>query len=474
MTHYNRRQFLAGANAVGFATGLGALSAATSRRSWAATTGGYKALVFVFLKGGMDHADTVIPYDQASYDQIARTRSSLFAAHAGSSASASRRRDALLALNPSNGGNYGGRQFALPQELSALKSLFDSGDLAIVGNIGPLLEPVTRAQIESGTALLPRRLFSHNDQQSTWMSFGVEGTRFGWGGRFIDHVLQSAPSQNAAFSVISTGSNDVFLTGQQARPLRISAGGAPTPTLLDRNGYIGYTAGDDLARSRMRDLLSQSDFGDRNVFARDLAKARGQALDNAQSLSGAQAMATQIATVFPNTRLGGQLRAAAETINAQQYLNVTRQIFYVTMDGFDTHSKQAEDLPDLHTNLADGLTAFRSAMLEIGRWNDVTLATMSDFGRTMVDNGDGTDHGWAGNQFIMGGSVNGNQLYGDFPLADIHSSNFTPTNGRQIPSLAVEQYAATLGKWFGLNSSELAAALPNLSRFNTSDLGFMQ
>lgn len=473
MTYYNRRQFLTRSSAVGFAAGLGAVGAMSNMRSWAANTSGYKALVFVFLKGGMDHADTIIPYDQASYNQITSVRAGLFGSHNFNSSSSSRNRSNLLALSPQNASDLGGRQFSLPRELSSLKDMFDREELAVVGNVGPLLNPVTRTQIENGTATLPARLFSHNDQQSTWMSFGVEGTRFGWGGRFVDQVLNSAPDMNASFAAISTGSNDVFLSGNAARPIRISAGGALAPSLLTSPSLMGRTAGDDAARSRIEAYLSRSDLGSRNIFARDLTKAQAKSLENAEALTAARESSTPISTVFPGSRLGAQLQSVAETINVQQRLNVSRQIFYVTMPGFDTHSNQAEDIVELHQDMADGFAAFRSAMQEIGRWNDVTLSTMSDFGRTMVDNGDGTDHGWAGHHLIMGGSVRGARLYGDYPDADVDGPNFTPFGSRQIPTVSVEQYAATLGRWFGLSSGELAQALPRLSEFNTSDLGFM-
>jgi len=473
MANYNRRQFLTRSSALGFASGLGAVSAMSNMRSWAASTDGYKALVFVFLKGGMDHADTIIPYDTTSYNQLVSVRKGLFGSHKYTQSGSSRNRDNLLRLSPANAAEYGGREFSMPSQLDPVKSIFDEGDLAVVCNVGPLLAPVTRTQIENGTANLPARLFSHNDQQSTWMSFGVEGTRFGWGGRFIDRVLRSDANINGSFAAISTGSNDVFLAGEQSRPIRVSAGGAAMPSLITSPSLIGRSSGDDAARARLKAFLERSDLGDRNVFARDLSKAQARASENSEVLDAALAQATPIATTFPGSRLGAQLQAVAEAINVQQNLNVSRQIFYVTIGGFDTHSNQAETIVELHEDLAASMTAFRASMIEIGRWDNVLLSTMSEFGRTVIDNGDGTDHGWAGHQFVMGGSVRGTRFYGDLPPAEVNSQDFAPTGGRQIPTASVEQYAATLGSWFGLSNNELDAALPRLSEFDTRNLGFI-
>jgi uncharacterized protein (DUF1501 family) len=178
-------------------------------------------------------------------------------------------------------------------------------------------------------------------------------------------------------------------------------------------------------------------------------------------------------TVFADDSVSQQLKAAAETIRAQQFLNVSRQIFFVSTGGYDTHSAQAQTIGRLHANLANGIASFRQAMLEIGRWNDVVAFTASDFGRTQIDNGDGTDHGWGGHHFVAGGGVQGGRLYGNFPEADPTSLDYTSDRGRMIPQVSVEQYAATIGRWFGLDPSEINGVLPNLANFNSSDLGFL-
>ncbi|MEL7058244.1 MAG: DUF1501 domain-containing protein [Pseudomonadota bacterium] len=168
------------------------------------------------------------------------------------------------------------------------------------------------------------------------------------------------------------------------------------------------------------------------------------------------------------------MKSVAETIKIQTYLNAPRQIFYVSSGNFDTHNNQANMIGGPHAGFANAIASFKAAMQEIGQWNNVAVFTMSDFGRTLIDNGDGTDHGWGGHHFIAGGQVNGNRLYGEFPAAEPESGSYTPSRGRLIPTTSVEQYAATLGRWFGLSNSELATALPNLGNFNQSDLAFMR
>ena len=210
----NRRDFLSRASAAGLLGTGGLTGGLMSMPALAADTTGYKALVCVFMFGGMDHYDTVLPYDQTSYDSFATTRESLFAQYV--SANSPRGRADLLALNPSNAGTLAGRQFALPQELAPLHAMFEAGDAAILANVGPLLEPTDREMVLNGQARLPRQLFSHNDQQSTWMSSAPEGALFGWGGRFADAALQSNANQNALFTGMSTFGNQVWLSGDIA------------------------------------------------------------------------------------------------------------------------------------------------------------------------------------------------------------------------------------------------------------------
>lgn len=473
MANISRRHVLAGLGTAGFASSLSTMSGLGFNNAWAADTGGYKAMVCIFLKGGMDGADTILPYDQASYNQLRNVRSGLFGAYNSTSSASTRNRSNLLRMNLENSGSFGGREFAMPQQLAPLHSMFEDGDLAVVGNVGPLIEPTTRAAMDNNSAILPKRLFSHNDQQSTWMSFGVEGVARGWGGRFMDRVVASAPNQNRIFSAISTSSNDVFLAGEDVTQFKVGTSGISEPNLYNNRGVLGYNDGDDAARDKIRAFLAKRDFESRNIFEQDIAASTAKAVENTAQFSEAQANATPFGTEFEDDRVSRQMKSVAETIKIRQFLNVSRQMFYVSTGGYDTHSNQANTIGDIHGQLAAAISSFRDAMVEIGEWNNVVVFTASDFGRTVIDNGNGTDHGWGGHHFVAGGDVQGKRLYGEVPFADVDSNSYTRSRGRLIPTTSVEQYAATMGSWFGLDNSELRSSLPNLNNFNASDLGFM-
>ncbi len=473
MAYINRRQFLGRTSALGFASSFGALAGGSALKARAADTTGYKALVCVFLNGGMDQSDTIIPYDQASWNTLRTVRNGLMGAYNADQTSSSRNRANLLQLVPDNSAVLGGHQFALPPELSPLHALFGTGELAVVGNVGPLIEPVTRQQIENKTGRIPPRLGSHNDGRSLWTSLGVEGSKLGWGGQFADAAIASAPADNPTFAAISTGPNGPFLAGATALPFRATSSVGLEPIVVSSSVWFKDGQQDRASKDRMRQYLERSDYGDANYFNRDFAASKARAFANSTSMLQARQSATPIAATFPGHRFGQQMQLVAETIQIQQALNTSRQVFYVTISGYDTHSSQSANMPALHTNMAEAFSAFRNAMVEIGQWNNTTLFTASDFGRVMVDNGDGTDHGWGGHHLVMGGSVQGRRIYGNLPGPDIGGPDYSSRNGRLTPSVSVEQYAATLGRWFGLNPAELASVLPNLSNFSQADLGFL-
>ncbi|NQY97754.1 MAG: DUF1501 domain-containing protein [Henriciella sp.] len=472
MAYISRRHMLAGLGTAGFASSLGGLTSLGMNKAWAADTSGYKAIICIFLKGGMDGADTIIPYDQTSYNQLQGIRNGLFGTYNVGSGTSTRNRANLLQLNPDNAASFGGRQYAMPPELAPLHTLFEAGELAVVGNVGPLIEPTTRAQIDNNTAILPKRLFSHNDQQSTWMSFDTEGSRLGWGGKFMDRVVDSSPTENRVFSAIAASANDVFLAGNNVSQFTVTRGDAAKPELYDNRNVLGFANGDEEARQKIRAFLAKRDFQSRNIFEQDSTNALATAVDNSEQYSDARANATPFSTSFSGSNLSNQLQAVAETIKIRQFLSVSRQMYYVSMGGYDTHTGQTGRIGALHADLAESISTFRDAMIEIGEWNNVLVFTASDFGRTLIDNGDGTDHGWGGHHFVTGGQVRGKNFYGDIPTPELNNGQYTPTRGRLIPTTSVEQYAATMGSWFGLNDAELRSALPNLANFNQTNLGF--
>ena len=469
--HMNsRRRFLR--QAVGAACAGGILPALATRTAHAADTSGYKALVCLFFFGGIDNNDVLIPRDTAAYNRFSATRSDLLAAYAASTAQSRARAD-LVPLLPQNSGALQGLEFGLPAEYAPLVDAFDAGDVAVVGGVGPLIEPTTRAQFNNRSVALPKQLFSHNDQQSTWMALAAEGARLGWGGRFIDQFRAADPAFRAELAAVTASGNTVFLSGAGEAPFALSTNGALTLNVVDNRNILGGNAAFDAARQGINDRLEARNAASSNLFANDFEALQAAGVALTGEFSAAYETRTPLATQFASFGVGAQLRSVAEAISLRARFGVSRQVFFVGMGGFDTHSAQAPALSSLQQQLVSGITAFRAAMQELGVWNDVTLFTAADFGRTLNDNGDGTDHGWAGHHFVAGGSVRGRRVYGGFPNSDIASQDYTDDRGRLIPTVSVEQYAATLGSWFGLTSAELRATLPNLANFDSEDLGFM-
>lgn len=424
---------------------------------------GYRALVCVFLFGGMDCHDTILPFDQSSYNDYSQLRSSLLASYAALPAGSSRTRDALLALEPATA-KFGSRQFALPPQLGSMHQLFEQGRAAIVGNVGPLLEPTSRISFGNGNVALPSRLFSHNDQQSTWMSFAPEGSQIGWGGRFGDAAQQNAANAEKIFSQISLAGNSVFLTGDLVSPYQISADGVPSIRLIEAvNGDI---------ETALRDHFTSAGSTRTNLFERDFIDLSRVSLDANDILDSALKAGSSVSTPFPASGLGAQLKAVAQTLAVRETLGASRQVFFVGLGGFDTHSAQATTLPELQQDIGDSIAAFYTATQELGIANEVTTFTAADFGRTLTVNGDGTDHGWGSHHFVVGGAVKGGDIYGDIPAAQLgHDQD--AGNGRLIPSVSVEQFAAPLGRWFGLDEAQLSVALPGLVKFPAGPLTFI-
>ena len=473
MAYYNRRQFIT-RSTLGFAGASLGLTALGQRTGQAANVGGYKALVGIMLKGGMDQNDTILPVDQPSYDALKDVRPGIFSAYDSDADESSRNRNNLLELNPLDATRFTGRRFGLPRQLSNIHNLFETGDAAIVGNVGPLLEPATRDDFESGLVELPKRIFSHNDQQSTWMALGTEGTRKGWGGQFADAVLASDATANPLYTAITATTPDVFLAGERARAFRVPEIGRQLSLDPDRvRSYLGWGDDSDEARAKLSAYMRKTAFDHDNIFRRDVTGMAGRGIDNQLAFSERVAMATPLATVFPNTNIGRQLGGVAQAMSLRTEIGVSRQVFYTATGGYDSHDNQANDVPGRHQELDEAVAAFRSAMLELGLWDDVLLFTMSDFGRSMVDNGDGCDHGWGGHHFVMGGSVRGQRIYGDIPEIDAAHPQYTGTRMRLIPTTSVEEHAAALGGWFGLDAGELAEVFPNLNRFDRTALDFV-
>ena len=438
-----------------------ASTACLSRTAQAADIGGYRALVCLFLFGGMDNNDFLLPVDNA-YGDFARIRQSMLADQG-----ASRAQDALLALDPLSS-TIDGSRWALPPEMPQTKALFDAERASIVANVGPLIEPVTRQQFLDETVRLPPRLFSHNDQQATWQASAPEGAQFGWGGLFADAFLGSGASEDAlAFTTITSTEVGPFLTGQRAFPYRVNPGGASRIYVLGDTDQV--IDGDDSFQQKLLRHLRGGNYAGSHVIRGDMANAFASALDTNARYNVARAESAPLGTSFPEDGLGAQLRAVADTIAIRQQLGVSRQIFFVGIGGFDTHSAQATDLPALLGLIDAAVASFYNATVELGVDREVTLFTASDFGRTLAVNGDGTDHGWGAHHLVVGGGVNGRRLFGTPPPPVLDNPQDAGA-GAAIPQFSVEQFAAPMGRWMGLEDSEINTALPAIGNFDRNVL----
>ena len=406
----------------------------------------FQALICPFLFGGADHNAILPPYDQASHDAYSAARPAL-----------ARPRSEMLPLgNP----DAEGRELAFGAQMTNMHGLYSSGDLAVVANVGTLIRPVTKTTYEQ-TFNRPAQLFSHNDQQTTWQTFGPEGTITGWLGRMADHFLE-ANGPNSVYTSISANGNAVMMAGDQATQFQVSP---PGPSTL-----ITPFGSSELLEAVKASMTAQTG----GMFAEAQAQAAQLAFDANGALAAAiaaEGVAPQV--TWPSTTFGAQLKVVTEMIAAgRNQLGLERMVFFVGTGGFDTHALQATLMPNLLTHLDTSLGALSTALQQLGVWDEVTVFTASEFGRTLPPNRDGTDHGWGSHHMVMGGSVQGGQVYGTLPeVADDGPDDVE--RGRLIPTTSVDQYAATLGLSMGVEQAALGTFTANLSEFETSDLGFM-
>lgn len=449
---FTRRNFLqqticAGLGATGALNLLGNLTT-TAAAIPTVQIGDYKALVCIFLFGGNDGANTLLPYSQSDYNAYATARTNL----------ALPRTD-LLPITPLTSD---GRSFALHPSLAGFQTLFAQKKLALLANVGPLLAPTTRAQYQQRSVPLPPQLFSHSDQQTHWQTaWPEEVPKTGWGGRLADVINTVNTNATISMSVSLKGSN-LFQVGNDIFPQMISSEG--TVKLWYYNEAWNYP-GTNLTKA----MLAQTNT---NVFEKEYRDIFKRAIENEKLLSAALAQAPKTNTVFPDNDLAKQLKMVAKLISVRSQLGLKRQVFFCTLDGFDTHGEQLSTHASLLTQLSQALQAFYQTTVELGVADSVTTFTGSDFGRTYKSNGKGSDHGWGNYQFVLGGAVKGGDIYGKVPILTINGPDDT-SEGRWIPTIATEEYAATLALWFGVNAGELATIFPNIGRFARTNLGFM-
>lgn len=426
--------------------------------------GGYKALVCVFLYGGNDYANTLIPYDATNYARYAAIRG-----QAGSEAAAgialARTSLANTVLTPPSGQTLTDNiTYGLAPTMPRLKALYDQGVMAPLLNVGPLITPITRVQFDNGSVPRPAKLFSHNDQQSTWQSSQPEGSPSGWGGRMGDLALTS--NTNAMFTAINATGNAVFLSGQTAVPYQVSSSGATLYNPLQSGRLFNSTAASQALGTLLRS-------GSGNVLASDYARVNDRSIQYGTFVNSALNNVALTTSFGTGNRLADQLRIVARLIGARAQLGVTRQVFMVSLGGFDHHDGLIGSHDALLGQVDFAMDAFYKATVELGVPNNVTAFTASDFGRTLSSNGDGSDHGWGGHHFIVGGGVSGGRFYGRAPQVSVTSPDQVG-QGRLLPTTSVDEFSATLAKWFGVSASELPSVAPNIGRFASPDLGFMK
>lgn len=501
-TNHSRRSFLTHAGGLAgmsigapFVLNLAAMGAAAAQ-----TASDYKALVCLFMYGGNDSFNTVLATDPTSWQRYAAVRPSTLgnigllkegAADKTKVAGSAPWLGGVLPISPVTG--QSGRSFALHPMLSDLQSIFEAKRLAVVANVGALIEPVTRSQFIAKSKSTPKKLFSHNDQQSTWQTFSAEGASTGWGGRIAD--IFAGANGNSLFTCVSAGDGAAWLSGRTVKQYRMGPNGAVRlGTRLGATDGLPYTYSSRDVAEALQNIVRTARTG--HVMEADYTTVAARSILAEQQISRVLPNAGNApfgpSTLLQFTPPGGapqlnplasQLQMVARTMAAQASLGIKRQVFFVNLGGFDTHANQAIRHATLMAQLNHALRYFDGVVSAMGMAERVTTFTASDFGRTFTGNGDGTDHGWGGHHFVMGGAVAGGDIYGQFPVYgekaaannDMLGSEDQIYNGTLVPRISIDQYGATLASWFGVPPSALADIFPHLGSFSfRPNLGFMK
>ncbi|MDO3383484.1 DUF1501 domain-containing protein [Gilvimarinus algae] len=446
----SRRRFLHRSLAACLGSASFAALSARMQLAMAQTTAAddYKALVCVFLYGGNDSYNMIVPTGSGLYSTYAEVRQNLAVD-----------RTKLLPMSA------GSQPYGFHPAMSELANLYNNQKLAVLANTGALIEPVSKPDYQANRVRLPPQLFSHNDQQNFVQSLSRDTATTGWAGRAAD-IMQSLNINQQLSMNISLGGNNLFQSGRDVYPYAVNGYG------VDLLSHFKDTGGEPADATRAQVFRALIEGTDQHIFQREYAAIQQRAWALAGDVKAALDAQTPLQTTFPGDKLGTDLSMVARLISARDALDVKRQIFFVGMGDFDTHGDQANRQPALFRQLSQALSAFQQATEELGLAEQVTTFTLSDFGRTLTSNGDGTDHAWGGHQLIMGGAVKGGEIYGQLPSLALHSEDDIG-EGRIIPTTGIDQYGATLASWFGLPSADFANTFPNLANFSEVDLGFV-
>jgi uncharacterized protein (DUF1501 family) len=417
----------------------------------AAPSPDFKALVCLYLQGGNDATNMLVPSDNSSYSAYAKSRIEVAVAQSS-----------LLPISPRTFSD--GRSWAMHGSVPGLRDLFAGGKLAVLANVGTLVRPISLADYNVGRHL-PPQLFSHSDQTIQWQSSIPEKPlETGWGGRLADLVDAQNTNNQISMSITLNGVNS-FQRGSNVLQFSLGSGGVPN-LLVGPSDPVSVRVEAQNARTKVFAATYA------NIHAAAHAAVSKKAVDDQALINSVLATAPTLATVFPGSNTAASLKMVARLISVARSLGLKRQIFFVQLPGFDLHDGQVAGHGPLLAELSGAMKAFYDATAELGVENQVTTFTASDFGRTYVSNYGGTDHGWGNHQFIMGGAVQGGDIYGRMMSLAVNGNDDTG-RGRWIPSTSVDEYSATLATWFGVSPTNLPVVLPNIGRFAKPNLGFL-
>lgn len=431
----------------------------------APAAGEYRALVCLFLAGGNDSFNMLVPRDPAAYATYKTSRSNLALTPAQ-----------LIDIHPTGLPNY-----AVHGGMPEVASLFEAGKAAFVANVGTLIEPVqNRTQIEQSLKRLPLGLYSHSDQIEQWQTSIPQGrSGIGWGGRMVDLIKDLNTSQIVPMQISLDGSN-TWQTGNSVAEYSITPAGA--------TALAGYNAGwvpsQDEANALSAAVDSQLAQQYTNLLAQTFNTRKKQALDAYQQFATATAPALPGGVTFPSTYVGSRLAMVAKAIQGRAALGAVRQTFFVQWGGWDHHDNVLDNQAAMLPQVSAAIGAFYNALNVMGIADKVTLFTASDFGRTLTSNSRGSDHAWGSNQLVVGGGVNGKRIFGQYPSLAVNPDVGAEVNpldtgrGRFIPTTSCDEFFAELALWLGVSPSNLPLVLPNIGNFystggGTPPVGFM-
>ncbi len=460
---------------------MSALAQKVDDDTYAEAPGNYRALVCIFMSGGNDGNNTIIPNHNSSslsnYSTYSAARSSQGLAIAQSALlpiNVPRAGNLNYGLHPSFGSVTGGIN-------SGLHGLWAQGKMAAVTNVGTLVVPTSKTQYQSRTVPLPYQLFSHSDQVNQIQAgLAGTGTFTGWGGKLADRMTAANNPSGLIPMVTSIKGASLFTSGHDTLALAISDSATPLNLVLNPQGFDSSAISN--ARKQAFNDLRTIDLENKYVEAAD------HITDQALTANSALSTYQEVATAFPNSGLGRQLKQVARLIKKRSDLNVNRQVFYCQLGSFDTHSGQLTSQGNLLSEFSQAVRAFYDEMVVQGNQDNVTTFSMTDFGRTFIPAGTGaaagSDHAWGNHLFVIGGAVASADFYGvnttngtPFPTLQMQGPDDTDSNssakGRWIPTTSVEQYAATLARWYGLSENDMPLVFPNYNNFPNTNLGFL-